>query len=232
MTEEERAMGLPAEVQPEDDDLLRLVREAASMTSDNEYVTKVNGRIYGELGGLAQHLNKMTKALQSIEHPMHVTASELPKAADQLSDLEKFTEEATHRILGYTEQVMDNHAVMATELVSLRAAYAETPLDRATIDRSGATLGSLIEQNRKVLMDVFASLAFQDLTGQRLKKIASGLQDVQSRILKLLILVGMKGGGSEADSCRQEALLAKLEASSRAAITQDVVDDILKECGF
>ena len=57
MTEEERAMGLPAEVQPEDDDLLRLVREASSMASDNEYVTKVNGRIYGELGGLAQHLN-------------------------------------------------------------------------------------------------------------------------------------------------------------------------------
>lgn len=58
-------------------------------------------------------------------------------------------------------------------------------------------------------MDVFASLAFEDLTGQRLKKIASGIQDVQSRILKLLILVGMKDGGREADSCRQEALLPK-----------------------
>ncbi|MFZ5861411.1 MAG: protein phosphatase CheZ [Nitrospirota bacterium] len=224
-------MGLPAEVQPEDDDLLRLVREASSMTSENEFVTKVNGRIYGELGGLAQHLNKMMKALQSIECPMHLTASELPKAADQLTDLTKFTEEATHRILGYTEQVMGNHDVMAEELASLRAAFG-LPQDRAALERVAVKLESLVQENRKVLMDLFTSLEFQDLTGQRLKKIASGLQGVQSRILKLLIIFGMKECGSDADSCRQEALLAKLEATSRTTVKQDVVDDMLKEFGF
>lgn len=225
-------MGLPAEVQPEDDDLLKLVREASSMTSENEYVTKVNGRIYGELGGLAQHLNKMMKALQSIGHPMHVTASELPRAADQLADLTRYTEEATHRILGFTEQVMGNHDMMAAELTSWRTAHGSAAPDRAAIDRHAATLDALIQQNRKVLMDLFTSLEFQDLTGQRLKKIATGIQDVQSRILKLLIIFGLKESGGEADACRQDALLAKLESSSKTAIKQDVVDDILKEFGF
>jgi chemotaxis protein CheZ len=223
---------LPAEVQPEDDDLLRLVREAASMTSDQEYVTKVNGRIYGELGGLAQHLNKMMKALQAIEHPMHVTASELPKAADQLADLTRYTEEATHRILGFTEHVMSNHDEMATALGSLRAGFVAAPQDLAAADRASGRLEALIQQNRKILMDLFTSLEFQDLTGQRLKKIASGIQDVQSRILKLLIIFGMKDHGGDVDAGRQEALLAKLGASSKAAIKQDVVDDILKEFGF
>jgi chemotaxis regulatin CheY-phosphate phosphatase CheZ len=225
-------MGLPAEVQPEDDDLLRLVREAASMTADNEYVTKVNGRIYGELGGLALHLSRIMKALQSIEHPMHLTASELPKAADQLADLTRYTEEATHRILAFTEQVMDNHDVMATALAESRAAYTATPQDRVTSDRASATLESLIQQNRKILTDLFTSLEFQDLAGQRLNKIASGLQDVQARILKLLIIFGVRDSGSEADSVRQETLLAKLGASSRTAAKQDVVDGLLKEFGF
>lgn len=243
-------MGLPAEVYSEDDDLLKLMRDAKSMTDDDKYVTKVNGRMYGELGGLAKSLNRMVQTLESIERPMQTTAGELPIAADQLADLTKFTEEAAHRILGYTEQVLANHDTMAADLAALkRAMDAASPdgsqrstvtldgnqrstvtLDRARLERHASDLESRVGENRKILMDLITAMEFQDLTGQRLKKIATGIREIQSRLLRLLIVFGLKdqNGGAE----RQEALLSQLEASSKTTLNQNVVDNILQEFGF
>ncbi|MBI3606705.1 MAG: protein phosphatase CheZ [Nitrospirae bacterium] len=223
-------MGLPADVYSEDDDLLKLMRDAKSMTDGDEYVTKVNGRMYGELGGLAKSLNQMVKTLESIERPMQTTASELPIAADQLADLTKFTEEAAHRILGYTEQVLANHDTMAADLAALKRALAVASPDRASLERHASDLESRVGENRKILMDLITAMEFQDLTGQRLKKIATGIREIQSRLLRLLIVFGLKdqNGGAE----RQEALLSQLEASSKTTLNQNVVDNILQEFGF
>lgn len=225
-------MGLPADVHSEDDDLVKLIRTARSLTEESEFVTKVNGRVYGELGGLAKYLAKMMKTIEAIEQPMHASASELPKAADQLSDLTRLTEEATHRILGYTEEVMANHETMAAELASAKAACGNAFPTGGALERCLATLESRIRANRKLLTDLLTSLEFQDLAGQRLKKVAAGIQEVQSRILRLLIVFGFKDGGGASDAGRQEALLAKLDASTKTALNQQVVDDILKEFGF
>ncbi|MFY9269194.1 MAG: protein phosphatase CheZ [Candidatus Manganitrophaceae bacterium] len=189
--------------------------------------------LYGELGDLAKDMNGMLSKFLSVEEEMRQASADIPVEADQLTGLRRFTEEATHKILGYTEKSMDHHDGMAERLERLKSLLPRRSGRVKEMQKEVEALSLLVTEDKKVLMDLLMALEFQDLASQRLKKIAATLQEVQSRILKLVITFGAKVRGDKTEHDKEAHLLKRLETSSETeTLNQGLVNDILKEFGF
>ena len=85
------------------------------------------------------------------------------------------------------------------------------------------------------LLDISVALSFQDLVAQRVKKLVTILEDVQHKLLKLVVIFGLKQEQENAKAeheGRGHEMLKQLEASNKTAMDQNLVDDILGEFGF
>ena len=216
-----------------EDNLLKLIQDAKSLTDDSDLTTKVNGRLYGELGDLVKYLNGMMKTVESVGSPMSTAIQELPNATDQLADVSRLTEEGTHRVLTYAEQMMQHHDQMSGNVGSLEKEIAENFPQREVLHKQVSEMGLLLDQDKKLLMDLMGALEFQDLAGQRLKKIGTVLQELQSRILKLMVVFGVTVQGTAMTTHKKEVLNELEEASAKSeSLNQNLVDNILKEFGF
>jgi chemotaxis protein CheZ len=142
------------------------------------------------------------------------------------------TEEGTHTIMELTEGLLNNHRQFQAGLTAIQAALSEEGPEHTGILAKVGGLADLAAGNQKSLMDIITALSFQDLTGQRIKKVVGVLDDVQSRLVELVVVFGLKSVPEEADKGRAAVLLKELEATKATSIKQDVVDDLLKEFGF
>ncbi len=227
-------MGEPLQDTSGDGGLLKIIQEAKSMTDDGDESSKVvNGRLYGELGGIAKQLSEVMQTMNSLGDPLQETAQELPGAADQLADIRRLTEEGTHRVLGFTEDVMEHRDEMAEHVMALEEEInTNFPTHHKMVERIGK-VHLLLNQDKKILMDLLGSLEFQDLAAQRLKKTATALQELQSKILQLMVVFGITLNGETMTNNKKEVLSEFQTASSNnETLDQSLVDNILKEFGF
>lgn len=217
----------------EESSLLRLIQGAKSLTDDKDYARMVNGRLYGELGGVVKHLNDMLKAIESVKAPIHSTVQDLPEAVHQLDDVTRLTEEGTHRVLEHAEQVLSHRDQIANRVDALEKAVSENFPSRENLKEQTRAIHGMLEEDKKVLMDLVGALEFQDLAGQRLKKMEAALQEIQARILQLVVVFGLTLQGEAITSDKREVLNELQEASAKhERLNQGLVDNILKEFGF
>jgi chemotaxis protein CheZ len=188
--------------------------------------------LYGELGGLAKDLNNMLMRQEDVESQVKAASEDLPLLSNQLLDVNRFTEEETHKILEYTEKVLDNHALIAARLRETKIMLSGEPLDRPGLEKKLGEMTGLVKENNKVLMDILTGLSFQDLAGQRMKRMDVILQDLQSRILRLVVTYGMEKRNEDKCVSKKRELLNELQSSTGVKLAQGEVNDILKEYGF
>jgi chemotaxis protein CheZ len=79
-------------------------------------------------------------------------------------------------------------------------------------------------KTRSDMMDIFAHMSFQDLTGQKLKKVIGSLAVVEKKLLDMALSFGMNGLGD------MKAAVAGAN-TAEMPIKQDIVDRLLKELG-
>jgi chemotaxis protein CheZ len=198
-----------------------------------EEATVLNGnvKLYDELGELARYLETAMRKMAEVGAPIAVNSRQLPQAAAHLLDLNKMTEEGTLEVMRLTEIIQDNHARAAKELAvvvsTLEAVDCQTLAARV-----GKTAQELAEDD-KHLMDIMTALSFQDLVAQRVKKLVTIIDDVQCKLVELVVVFGLKQEGlaPEAQGKAGE-MLRQLEASKSTAIKQDLADELLSEFGF
>ena len=76
-------------------------------------------------------------------------------------------------------------------------------------------------------------LAFQDEVAQRVKKLVAILDELQRRLMELIVVFGLQQNGEQAaDVGTAGDLFKQLEESSTTAMKQQVADDILAQFGF
>lgn len=211
----------------EKENLQDLLKTAKSMASDeSQFVRRTNGRLYGEIGELAKYLTEMMKKLGAAELSMGQTAEDIPKTSDQLDEIIRLTEEGTHRVMGHAEDVMNNQTILIQQIDALKG---EKPLPAEKVDE----MKKLVEGNQKKMMDLFTSLEFQDIAGQRLQKVASLMKEIQGRIVKLVVTFGLESKQPNGSKDKQKVLLKELdELTSAERLDQNLIDDILGEFGF
>ena len=190
-----------------------------------------NVKLYNELGELARYLDSAMRKMSEVGAPMLANSEQLPQATAHLLDLNKMTEEGTMEVMRLTEIIQDNRARAAKEL----AAVVST-LEAVDCQTLAARLGKTAQelaQDDKHLMDIMTALSFQDLVAQRVKKLVTIVEDVQCKLVELVVVFGLKQEGAAlATQGKAGEMLRQLEASKSTAIKQELADELLSEFGF
>lgn len=188
--------------------------------------------LYRKVVEVSRFINATVRTVSNMETPVVPAFGNLPQVSAQLSDLTRLTEDGTHQVMGLTEEMQDGRAEVTKLLDQLAGLAVQAKLDAGVSDRI-ASIKRLLAADDKRLLDIMTALSFQDLVGQRVKKILVILDDVQRRLLEMIVVFGYKPEGERcAEDKRTGQMLRELEASRTTALKQDLVDDILGECGF
>ena len=210
--------------------------------------SETNEPIYKKLSndmreGLKDIYQQLSTASQQNESTPEPDARALfREATSQLDEVLKATEEATNNILEIVERNEAHQEETASLLEGLRSGRApETAISR------------LEEINRQLgddLTSLTLQLSFQDLTGQRIKRVVSALNRIEDRVVNLYVTSGLIMEGAEnspekdADALKAEAEQAmedfknnrqfssELKGPDKNAISQKVIDDMLAQLGM
>ena len=198
-------------------DIDQLVDDARAM-SQGDFKHEIKEELYGQLGDIARYINATIKRMQSVEPGIAQASDKIPQASVQLSEISKATEEATHNVMTQVEKVLDNH-----DLIIHHTESAERGND---LPNSLSEVRSVVSENKEILLDIITGLSFQDLTGQKIKMIVGLIEDVEKRLLQLIVTFGLKSKDTNEDDNSLK------EFTDNPTLKQDVVDNILKEFGF
>lgn len=188
--------------------------------------------LFTKIGELARYLDETMRRFSTLENPLANSTNQLPHASDTLAELTRMTEEGTNTVMELTEGLIANHRQFQAGLTAIQTALSNENSEHTGVLEKVGGLADLAASNQKSLMDIITALSFQDLTGQRIKKVVGVLDEVQSRLVELVVVFGLQSVPQEADKGRAAVLLKELEATTATSIKQDVVDDLLKEFGF
>ncbi|MEE8126189.1 MAG: protein phosphatase CheZ [Nitrospirales bacterium] len=198
-------------------------------TNDAEDTVQDESSINTELAELSKYVEVITSTIREMESPVNSTSDQLPQATAHLSDLATMTEEGAHKVLTLTEEIEKNRGMLRSGLDQLRGNVGG---DQAKdID----ALLELVKADEERLLNIHVALSFQDLVAQRVGKLVTILNEVQHKLLKLVVVFGIKqkkDGGAAKDEGRGYEMLRQLESTKTTALEQDLVDDILSEYGF
>ena len=190
-----------------------------------------NVKLYDELGELARYLESAMRKVADVGAPMATKSGQLPQAAAHLLDLNKMTEEGTMEVMRLTEVIQDNRARAVKEMAAI-VSTLEAVDCRTLAARLGKTTHELA-QDDKHLMDIMTALSFQDLVAQRVKKLVTIIEDVQCKLVELVVVFGLKEESATPETQGKAGeMLRQLEASKSTSIKQDLADELLSEFGF
>jgi len=134
-----------------------------------------------------------------------LTSVYIPEAADQLEGIIETTESVANRIMDNLEVMQTRTDTLATIVEGLKAGKIsvpgkkETTIDPGNNDDVRNGLNSLIEFMEKslrndmaMISDIFTQMSFQDLTGQRIKRILGLVQQMETRLKEMVVSFGIK----------------------------------------
>lgn len=215
--------------------------------------------------GLYQEVGKLTRELHSAivsfqidpRMPQAEEVSQITDATERLSYVVKLTEGAANRTMDLVEQgtpVLNELAIEAQNLSVdwqrfMRREVAASEF-RDLVKRVDSFLTHSAEGNRQVagyLNDILLAQDYQDLTGQVIKRVTALVTEVESNLLKLVLMASQvdRFAGIEHDhqQLRAEKDQEKhptrgegpqIHADKREDVVsgQDDVDDLLSSLGF
>lgn len=188
-------------------------------------------KLYEELGTLARFVDNAMHTISAAAPQIISSSTQLPTAASHLSDLKKMTEDGTLEVMRLTELVQDNHAAMAKELSGIVDVLKA--MDCATLAGRVEQVRATMAQDDKHLMEIMTTLSFQDLVAQRVKKLVTILDEVQTKLVELVVVFGLqRNGNAAAGTGIADQMLKQLEESKTTAMKQQVADDLLAQFGF
>lgn len=183
--------------------------------------------LYDKLGELTRFIDKTIKTISQFSAPMSATTEQLPDATTHLRDLRKLTEEGTHKVMQLVETIEDNRKRVYAQLDALERNLTGDNATAVKAIRNG------MAKDDKPLIDIITALSFQDLVAQRVNKLVTIVEEVEHKLLELVVVFGpyTKGAGKD-EASKASEMLKQLEASKNTSINQDVADEILKQFGF
>ncbi len=200
---------------------------------ESEFYRRINEEMRHGLQNIYKQIAEATKPMGGGEVSM---AAMSPTSADklfneashQLDEILTTTEKATFEIMDVVEKHMELQNHSQELLATLRKTRKSNP-----------AIQQLIDHNEKLgenLMQIMTSLSFQDLTGQRIKKIIQALKTIEGIVFELYVSTGLSIKAKEAEpekdveEIRQEASkrVSELKGPQSNSSQQDI-DDLLAQ---
>ncbi|MDR1777104.1 MAG: protein phosphatase CheZ [Desulfovibrio sp.] len=215
--------------------------------------TQANATVYRELSAT------MRQGLKDIYQQISTASSEASpdaelqapatdilfhEASAQLDEVLKATESAAMSIMEIVEKHLELQAESAAILERMRSGGASESQEERLRE-----INDLLGQDLTVLL---TDLSFQDITGQRIKKVVAALNQIESRVVELYVSSGLVMEGAEKDPSRDAASLrdeadkavrnfkntrkegtsGQLKGPDAGGCSQDAIDDMLSQLGL
>lgn len=154
--------------------------------------------IIGEFQYIADYIQKARDEISGLQ-PNDIGNTRIPGASQELDAVVRDTERATEAIMSEGERLMDTQP---TDL----AAY------KADVDAA--------------ILRIFEACSFQDITGQRIKKVITTLRHIEDRVSRFAGALGVKDGAAAEteDEKRNRELILNGPAKDGPATSQDDID--------
>ncbi|MGE7098376.1 protein phosphatase CheZ [Pseudomonas fulva] len=214
--------------------------------------------LYQEVGKLTRELHSAIVSFQiDLTIPQAEEVSQITDATERLSYVVKLTEGAANRTMDLVEESTPVLNDLASEAKALSADWqrfmrreVNATEFRDLAKRVDGFLAHSAEGNRKVaghLNDILLAQDYQDLTGQVIKRVTALVTEVESNLLKLVMMASQvdrfAGIQHDQDQLRAEKDREKhptrgegpqIHADKREDVVsgQDDVDDLLSSLGF
>lgn len=197
-------------------------------------------RLSTEMRQGLKHIYSQISFASSLESDKAPSATDylFNEASTQLSAVLAATEEATVQIMDVVEKHLDLQMESDTIISALKAGTASPEQITRLADISAALGADLTE--------IMTSLSFQDITGQRIKKVVAALSQIEATVLDLYLSSGLVIKGREADPAKN---IDELQIEAREAVqklkdphsplkgpqqgtSQANIDDLLSQLGL
>jgi chemotaxis protein CheZ len=157
-----------------------------------------------ELAEVADYLQHIRREINALR-ANEIWRERLPEAGRELGGVVKTTASATHRIMGAAEDIL------------------------AIRNAPGEQYRSLVESK---LIEILEACSFQDITGQRLNRVAEALSQLERRLNHFASAVRARDAEDERDpeallrNARREALLLHGPQDEDSGIAQEEIDKL------
>lgn len=226
------------------EDLVKNVRDTVSRTirkklktslnqawGDGEFYKRLNEDMLSGLQNIFREINSAKNNPQGASTKNKDAGKLLSEASQQLDEILISTEEATAAIMDTVEK----HQDMLENLKPLADKAEKEKLSAADLKN----LRQFISSQEEGLSRVLTALSFQDLTGQRVKKVLTALQTIESTVFELYMSTGIaikeraKEPEKDVDLIQTHAkqVVSELKGPTRDA-SQESVDDLLAQLGL
>jgi chemotaxis protein CheZ len=200
------------------DSIVKLMNMLASRDYDSaevvldELMQNAEKGLYIELGTVTRKLHDSIRDFKKTLDPRikQIANEEVPQAVDSLEFVLAKTEDAANRTVGIVEKYL-------AELPEYDRQLKRFKSPKAAIEH----LKSFRKSFGKYLGEVMVAQQYQDITGQAIRKVISLVNDIETELVGLITSFGVKMD-----------LAPEREEKPPEKITQDDVEDLLKEFGF
>jgi chemotaxis protein CheZ len=183
----------------------------------NSVLGKINNPQELSRGNLLQELTGLKGIIENLRSQLHaaqpddISNTHIPSAAEELNAIISTTEEATETIMESCETILDS------------------------IKDVSAELHQTVESN---IVKIYEACTFQDLTGQRIKKVSTSLAQIDQKVSAIIGMLQRNldiktasGNGVSKLSTPVVDPLLNGPALPQNAVSQDDIDRILAELG-
>jgi chemotaxis protein CheZ len=176
--------------------------QAAAHAFDPPATPAITPEILRELAEVVDYIARMRRAIGALR-ANEFTRDRIPMAHDELGSVVNATASATNTIMSTAEAIL---------------ALPENPP------------GGYRAQVEDRINGIFEACAFQDITGQRISKVAAALGQLEKRLQHFTDAVRASDGPEELDAeeaarrARAEALMLNGPQKTGAATSQDEID--------
>ncbi|WP_201316344.1 protein phosphatase CheZ [Dyella sp. EPa41] len=195
-------------------DLLNSTDGAAFEQALDVLVRQREQRMFRALGLLARDLHDAVRRLGGDLAQEGVPGS-VADARQHLQDVLEMSSQAAHRTLDFAERMRPQAEAVAENANAVIDGTAESDVAHVLAKQAQ----SFANECREGLADFVVAQSWQDLAGQRIKKVVNFIGSVENSLLELVSLTGALANG--------EAAAAPVKVTS-----QDEADRLLSEFGF
>jgi chemotaxis protein CheZ len=197
--------------------------------AEGNFHRTVHVKARGIVGELAAYINRTLQNLQTLDPTVKDSQREIPKVAKHLAEIIQTTEEATNRVLEQTEHLLEEQMKVEQHLCRLGEMLHLVPKGARVTE-----IARCVEETKEIqrrsqgrAMDIMAAMEFQDLTTQKIQKLIGLVAEVESRLLRLLVMFRIEdataAGGPE------DPIIETCTRDESALCDQGLVDQLLQE---
>jgi len=180
---------------------------SSNLYEDEHFFKEIAYEMTGSVKELALLVIDFRRDLKTKVHPElnDLATKYIHEAADQLEGIIETTENAANKIMDNLDLLQEQTKKMEATIACLKSGKLKVPgknMEFIEVDVDAKMLETItplldyietVEHNNTALIsDIFVQMSFQDLTGQRIKKIMTLVQQMEEKLKKMVVSFGVK----------------------------------------